>query len=169
LAWNVRTEERVVAALRERCSFHLFVPMPEAYFLMDPGALRHLGGQRESCADPAADVEDPGFRIDDPDLEAGDVARRHAKHYVNFLCASPNEAPAKRAYKETKQGVAILNALDWNRVLGPTNRSRYLRSLVHDLAWAIGELTGDYPAPPFPGELAPLTARKERPRVLRNI
>jgi hypothetical protein len=49
---------RVREALRTRCSFHLLVPLTEAYFFGEQGALMRAGvGQGISIHRPGADVE----------------------------------------------------------------------------------------------------------------
>ena len=61
-------ESRVREHLRRRASFHLFVPMPEAYFYAEPAALKRAGARAASQFDVVArdtevfEVEDPAYR-----------------------------------------------------------------------------------------------------------
>ncbi len=165
MGWNARTHDAVRERLRERCSFHLLVPMVEGYFLTDPETLHaqlKLPAQRRSCFDPiAADVEDVAFDIADPALAAGDGRRQHPKRYLNFLCDPSGEN--ERAYRETKQGAAILTALRWDRVFASDVRLQYLRALFDDLAWGLDDV-----AMPFPGVSSPLTRVRDG-GLLRNV
>jgi hypothetical protein len=168
-----RAEERV----RERCSFHLLAPMVEAYFFREPAALVRAGARQASLFDPAAtDVErfsvnDPAF-LGPPNRAPGEALppwatpdrREHPKRYLQFLC-DPMGGDAK-AYVETKGGRDALRDLDWNMVLAPPPHVRFVRSLVHDIADALGEHDV---AERFGGETHATTWPPPRDNVLRNI
>jgi hypothetical protein len=172
--------------VREQCSFHLCVPMTEAYFFAEPEALVRAGCTRRSCFDPAQrDVE--CFRVDDPDYERAipsdpgleevlarhpglrscddpaeplgsglDWWRAHPKHYIEFL--------SENAYHEARQGVAALATLAWPSVVAPANQSAFARSLIDDLIEAVSPGRGAA----IPGARQPLTERRAG-RFLRNI
>ena len=92
---NMAAYDRLVEGLRERCSFHLFAPMPEAYFFADRNVLRVIGCSREAILAPECDVE--RFTIADPDYLnvppqsspswAIDPSLRpfHPKRYLQYL------------------------------------------------------------------------------------
>lgn len=168
--------------LRERCSFHLFKPMPEAYFFGEEAALVRAGKLPEKMNrfDPdACDVEE--FLVDDPDyLKPCDVPnhwrrpdrQRHPKHYLRFLSDPevPPGDPIKAAelgrtwsYQEMHQGAAALRQLDWKQVLRDPEHAQLARSLLCDIASML-----DVPEP-FPGQCHPVTCSTERQRLLRNI
>lgn len=149
---------RVSAAerVRARCSFHLLVPMVEAYFFGDalhpekPGltcALDRAGARTASSFDAEThDVEafvasDPPF-VDPPTVGKHDLpawARhgrdRHPKHYLQYLC-DPEGAQA-RPYIESKAGRRALERLEVARVLARSEHARFFRSLIVDLADAL--------------------------------
>lgn len=169
-----RAHERV----RERCSFHLLAPMVEAYFFREPAALARAGAKRASLFDAsAADVE-TGFEVNDPDfLAAKDRPardklppwatpdrKRHPKRYLQFLCDPTGKEP--RAYVETAGGRAALRDLDWPAVLAPEEHVRFVRSLIHDLAHALGQ---DDVAQRYAGATHPLTWPPRPDALLRNI
>ena len=163
-----RCETQVVL----RCSFHLLRPMIEAYLFADPEALRRAGVKQAPALLADHDLED--FETDDQRYrsiisgspENSALRLRHPKWYLRWLC-DPTGEPRKKAFRETREGVAAVRELDWNRVLGQPGRCPFLRSFVVDLADAL-EL-----ALPFPdGDCHPLTARHnpgQRDPVLRNI
>jgi hypothetical protein len=69
-----RTEDRYRERLRTRCSFHLLVPMPEAYFFGERAALERAGvaadvRERLCCEDLEA------FETDDPEFIRGRILR----------------------------------------------------------------------------------------------
>jgi hypothetical protein len=172
------SRERAYERVRERCSFHLLAPMVEAYFFREPAALTRAGAKRAPLFDAsAADVE-TSFLVNDPDFLAvpdrpareklppwatADRAR-HPKRYLQFLC-DPTGKEA-RAYVETAGGQAALRDLDWPAVLAPQEHVRFMRSLIHDLADALGE---DAVAQRFAGATHRLTWPPQRNRLLRNI
>src|SRR5262249_22725758 len=96
---NAPAFDKLVGRLKEYCSFHLFVPMTEAYFYADPAALEAIGCTRQPVLDPNADVE--LFSTNDADYLAAptqplpswaiDPSSRphHPKRYLQFLL-NPN-------------------------------------------------------------------------------
>jgi hypothetical protein len=175
---SATARERAYERVRERCSFHLLAPMVEAYFFREPAALTRAGAQRASLFDAStADVE-TSFLVNEPDFLAppdrpakeklppwatADRAR-HPKRYLQFLC-DPTGKKA-RAYVETNGGRAALRDLDWPAVLAPQAHVRFMRSLIHDLAHALGQ---DAVAQRFAGATHPLTWPPRNNRLLRNI
>lgn len=179
-AWSsAERRRRAHERVRERCSFHLFAPMVEAYFFgeraADRGqpALARAGAQRRSLFDPTAcDLED--FHCLEPDyLDPADASRywakgervKHPKRYLQFLC-DPEGRNRRQGYQETKGGRQALRSLDWGSVLAPAEHARFARSFILDLAEALGE---HQVAAKFAGERHPLTSRQGRENVLRNI
>lgn len=187
IALDLEIEERRAAhqtagelahQLRERASLHFMVPMVEAYFFADPGALTAVGlppTVRPRLVHP--DVEH--FLTDDPaylayaDAEnerrtrAGRARRRfdeHPKEYLQHLCVRE----AGRGYIETRDGSAALEHIDWIRVCERPDAARHVRSLFADLA----DLA-QVPNPLGDGQTAHDTWRRpqtpERDRVLRNL
>jgi hypothetical protein len=160
-------ETRVRELLRGRASFHLFVPMPEAYFYSEPAALVRAGVKAESRFDVARrDTED--FEVDDPSYREWIQKQaprtvephRHPKQYLRYLC-DPN-ASIERAYRETKEGARALETLAWSEVTAREGREAYARALLEDFADGIGTSW------PSPGPVAPLTARRDG-GLLRNL
>ncbi len=164
------TRERVYRTLSERGSFHFPAPMAEPYFFGEPAALvRAKANPVLNRFDPAArDVED--FEVDDPAYLApappgaawsAEPRHRHPKHYIRYLCDPMGQRP--RAYRETHEGLAALQVLDWKRVLHNPEHAAFARSLVEDIADAL-----NVPSP-CPGPCSLLTARGSGEGLLRNI
>jgi hypothetical protein len=160
-------ETRVRELLRDRASFHLFVPMPETYFYAEPAALVRAGAKTASRFDVALhDTE--GFEVDDPAYRQWLAKRapravephRHPKQYLRYLC-DPN-ANIERAYRETKEGVQAMETLAWSVVTARAEGERYARALLEDFADGIGASWES------PGPVAPLTARRVG-GLLRNL
>jgi hypothetical protein len=88
----------------------------------------------------------------------------HPKAYLQWLCRDPKENNCTR-WKETEQGADALEKLDWAASLAAPDKCSFLRSLINDLADALGEQS------PVEGECAPLTAYKpdDPDAVLRNM
>lgn len=160
---------KTVEDFRERCSIHFLCPMVEAYFFGDPAALVRAGATRDPILDGAQHLERfaaadlpylaPGEQRGHP-WRTADRAR-HPKRYLKFL--NDPEDRGLQTYKETKQGKAALQSLDWRRVFErePPGLA-FAHSLFDDLADAIGV------ASPFLGDCHPLTQRKQK-GVLRNL
>jgi hypothetical protein len=162
------SRDRVYQALRERASFHLLVPMPEAYFFGEPAALKRANAIKAPCRfDSARDVED--FEVEDPNYLAPapenapwnkENRHRHPKNYIRYLCDPTGQVP--RAYRETHEGAEALKSLDWQKVLRDEKHAQFARALIDDIADALA-----VPAP-CPGTCSPLTARRGD-GVLRNL
>jgi hypothetical protein len=168
--------------LRERCSFHLFRPMPEALFFGDPAGLKNVGGpgaalprvyfDAGACDIEAFVTDDPGY-LTPPEgwiptgySAAAPWARqrreRHPKHYIEYLL-DPS-GTVLRPYIEKEHGARALRALDWRSVVRHADFACMVRALLDDIA--------DMVASPLPWiasqPLHPLTCRKPGGR-LRNL
>ncbi|ATB37426.1 hypothetical protein CYFUS_002848 [Cystobacter fuscus] len=160
-------ETRVRELLRRRASFHLFVPMPEAYFYAESAALTRAGAKAASRFD-VAQHDTEAFEVDDPayrqwlEKRAPNAVEphRHPKQYLRYLC-DPS-ASAERAYRETKEGALALEKLAWSEVTARRARETYARALLEDFADGIGANWQS------PGSVAPLTARRSG-GLLRNL
>jgi hypothetical protein len=164
---NAATYDKFAAKVKENCSFHLFAPMPEAYFYADRASLQAARCTRPPVLVPGRDVE--LFETTDSDFLTPPQAPRpswaidpalrpyHPKRYLEFLLA-----PAY--YSEAKQGVDALHALTWQTVMKEPEQTLFLRSLFQDLAHAL-----DLEISRFPGMAHPLTSDyRNRNRLLRN-
>lgn len=174
---SAATRERAYERVRERCSFHILAPMVEAYFFAEEAALRRAGAQRPSRV-RASEIDLEEFLVQDqeflahPDRPAGAtlppwaIAQRamHPKSYLQFLC-DPSGTVA-RAYVETDGGRAALRELDWWAVVAPEAYVQFVRSLMHDMADALGQ---NEVAARFKGFTHPLTWPPRRGNLLRNI
>lgn len=174
---SAASRQRALDRVRERCSFHLLAPMVEAYFFAERAALDRAGAKRPSMFDATTtDVE--CFMVNDapflspPDRLVGaslppwaikDRAR-HPKSYLQFLCDPTGLL--RRAYVESQGGRAALHELDWAAVLSPPAHVQFVRSLVHDLADALGE---DGVMRRFTGSTHPLTWPPSPNCLLRNV
>jgi hypothetical protein len=174
--FNGASRRKAEEKLRTRCSFHLFSPMTEAYFFGEKAALMRAESKRPNRF--PADVTDiEAFHVTDPDFEkvAEGVRpwairlrerQRHPKHYLGFLCTPMNDALSEkdeiRYYRETRQGTAALETLDWRTILSQPRHGLFARSLIDDIADALNLEN------PAPGECAPETRRKVN-GLLRNL
>ena len=112
--WHQQSDSKY-ARVRERCSFHLFRPMTEAYFFGDTAALERAKAQRRPQL--PVDVDFEQFRtIDQEYLELPEGTRQianmperqfHPKCYLRYLC-DPTVTESAKRYKETVHGVAAL-------------------------------------------------------------
>ncbi|MHB8873513.1 MAG: hypothetical protein ACYC8T_07490 [Myxococcaceae bacterium] len=185
IRWSsLNARNRVADRMREYCSFHLLVPMVEAYFFGEPEALERAGAVRRSLFDcVSSDPEQ--FQVEDaeylaapettPESEPNPERRKrswakkvalrrlHPKLYLKFLC-SPDD-PFGAHYRETRGGVEALRMLAWARVISNGDHVQFARALFADIADFLGT-----PAP-FPGAEPEATSRfaQRRDRVLRNI
>lgn len=142
---SLETRERARRSLRARCSFHLLVPLVEAYFFGERAALRRAGvAEATPVHRRGADVE--CFVTDDPAFMPG-VAKsnaqkasfgeawwdeaRHPKRYLEFLIAQERG----ELYREVMGGAEALTTLDWSGVV--CGGGAYARSLFEDLADAL--------------------------------
>ncbi|MEO5729579.1 MAG: hypothetical protein ABI134_28780 [Byssovorax sp.] len=186
-----RLVKRVEEALRPKASFHLAVPMIEAWLFADPNGPRNAGAPAgrlppnwERARDPEAFLtRDPVYLADDcsactawhtlllrkkKDNTPGWLKQRrevHPKAFLAWLCRDPAEHNCSR-YRETHEGAAALGALDFSAALRSPDHCTYLRALVEDLADGLGE---ELSLPT--GGVAPSTSHRERRASpsLRNI
>ncbi len=171
---SAATRQKVMQRVRQRCSFHLFAPMIEAYFFAEPDALGRAGATQPARLDASrTDLED--FLTDDPEYlrhpnvphqqkrKSWAITERaqHPKHYLRFLCEPSN--PHTERYVETRGGANALGKLAWGHVFAHADRVRLARSLFEDIADGLGVRH------PFPGESHPATANFKTARVLRNL
>lgn len=172
------------AALRERASYHLAVPMTESWFYGDPQSSSRNGVPEGRPVLLQAGVDPEQLQTDDPAYSADDGSacaqlldrnrrRREDRRPPWVLAPQPGmpwvdpEENWCTAWQESKAGAEALRALDWGAVLANPAHCAYARALIDDLAAALLE------PPPFPqgGAIAPLTAYKPRAlaAVLRNL
>lgn len=184
--------------LRDRVSYHLAVPMPEAWFFGAPSVLRKAGippKRLVGAAIPSGDcerfhVDDPAYLTDNgsactqwiskgrplpprsrrgryPPWLTATSREQHPKAYLAWLARNPSR-PNCTSYRETQQGRRALSRLDWYELLQNPSHATYARSMLSDLADALGI------SPPglrLDGAEAPLTSIRARPsaHVLRNL
>ncbi|WP_437989441.1 hypothetical protein [Sorangium sp. So ce145] len=138
--------ERAREALRKRCSFHLLVPLSEAYFFGDAAALTRAGvPQGTPIHRSGTDVE--AFETDDPEFlpiaskKNAEMAEhgcpwwreeRHPKRYLEFLVGRSGGL-----YQETEGGVRALEALDWPGIGADPQAVHFARALFEDLSDAL--------------------------------
>jgi len=158
--------------VRERCSFHLFRPMTEAYFFGEPAALQRAGVNQLAQLPENLDLEQ--FRTVDQAYLAlpgndriADIPQRefHPKSYLHYLC-DPTLLDKQRRYKETKNGVAALESLNWEQVLNPFPHCPFLHAFLDDLSAAL-----NYQLPFVTSAHADPRVRFPGPqvRILRNL
>lgn len=184
---------RTATVLRERVSFHLIVPMIEAWFFGDSDALATAG--MPPTAAPVLAVPDvEAFQTHDAAYLAatevlcpcwtvkriknnrpkwlGNSARdKHPKGYLQWLCMDGSQRNCT-SYNETTNGGRALAGLRWATLLGqPSSQVRYLRAFVADLADALGEDPTTGAIVEDPGAPAPATRLSARTRahVIRNL
>jgi hypothetical protein len=141
--WPQQSEPRYTE-VRERCSYHLFRPMTEAYFFGDASALERAGIIQQPQLPANLDLEqfrtvDQAFLALPPRTDRiADMPRRelHPKSYLHYLC-DPTLADRRRRYRETVNGVAALESLDWAQVLRPSPRCPFLHAFLDDLTAAL--------------------------------
>ena len=106
---NSRADERRREALASKCSFHLLVPMPEAYFFGERAALERAGVAKgieaRVCRDDleAFETNDPEF-VPRPNRPTD---HRHPKAYLKHLL---DRSESGRLYKETANVAASTQA-----------------------------------------------------------
>lgn len=145
---SLAARDRARVALRERCSFHLLVPLAEAYFFGDPAALSRAGVPAGTPLHlVSADVE--AFETNHPDFLAQAAVEnaekaatgrdwwreeRHPKRYLDFLLACVG-----RIYSETQEGARALESLAWPdiAVQGGGAAVAFARALFEDLSDAL--------------------------------
>ncbi|WP_152622415.1 hypothetical protein [Archangium violaceum] len=169
--------ERMKRVLRERCSFHLLVPLVEAYLFGEPAALaragvasgvavHRLGADLESF-----ETDDPGFlpRAEKENAKKAALGapwwreERHPKRYLEFLV----ESSGALLYDETVNGVRALRTLDWILVAS-TSPLLFARALFEDISDLLGIAN-----PLGPGSCSPHTYPAKNVRretlMLRNL
>jgi len=192
---SMKFVKRYEDAVRDRLSLHLVKPMIEAWFFADPKALEAAGVPQNApvVVDQNQDPEcfcttDADYRnatdASCPCLNELPKARRrtqkpkwlgtefkretHPKGYLQWLLLAPNKESCTR-YHETRDGGRALACLDWSRLSDrPDGHVLFFRSLVADLADALGEApsTG-----PVKLKEADVTSLSQRPKdhVIRNL
>lgn len=171
--FEIRTQERYRQRLQERCSFHLFNSMVEAYLFKDPAALR-MAGVADGCVPRLLDADVENFETDDPDwlptcraenarqLAGGKDWWRHEMHPKKYL-----EHLSKQQYDEIENGVPALKALDWRAVGRVASHVRVVRCLFEDLAEWFGT-TSPLAMGACHEALFPLRSRDRASMLLRN-
>jgi hypothetical protein len=183
---------KVSAALLSKASFHLAVPMIEAWVLADPAgpANAEVPPERlppiwEHARDPEDFLtQDAAYLADDcggctawralprgrakghvPEWHR-EQRELHPKAFLAWLCRAPEEKKCSR-YRETHEGATALGGLDWAAALRSPDHCTFLRAMVEDLADGLGER----PAFLVHGRVSPLTSHRERREspVLRNV
>jgi hypothetical protein len=145
-----KRQDQAYQLVRQRCSFHLYRPMTEAYFFGELGALQRAGAIHPAQLANPPDLEQ--FRSTDMaylGLPTGskpikDMPHRqaHPKSYLDYLC-DPTLANQSRRYAETVGGAAALRQLDWRQVLALPPHCPFLHAFLDDLAFALN------PSPPL--------------------
>lgn len=177
---------RTAKALKQRVSFHLVVPMIEAWLFGDPAALVTAGVP--AGVSPMVDSDLESYRTSDPAyLAAAETdcpcwieterprkhrpkwlvpgREHHPKGYLQWLCID-GRLKNCTTYSESDSGARALAALDWSGLLArPIEQVRYLRAFLADLAEALNE------PPVVEAKPAPATSLHARPsaNVLRNL
>ena len=173
---------------QSRASFHMLVPMAEAYFFADNLALDRAGVPRTRRPALARCTEDflvdavaePGFLANVGECErhhakkerkckwdgSQNIRLRHPKKYISYLCRedAPNEFCTM--YAETKGGVAALASIDWSAAMHRMNPP-YLCALLEDVARAIGANPTFGPVPAVWSNA--VTAPRREGNVWRNV
>src|SRR5580704_7496907 len=181
-AKNPRLADDVRDALQAKASFHLAVPMAEAWLFADPRGPSNAGVSPDRLPASWEDARDPeDFLTQDPTYLADDGSactawralppsrqksnkriwlkdqrELHPKAFLAWLCRDPEEKNCSR-YRETHEGAHALRSLDWTAALRNPEHCTYLRALVEDLADGLGER----PPLPIDGRVSPLTSHRE--------
>jgi hypothetical protein len=148
--------------LRARVSFHLVVPMIEAWFFADRSALTVAGVPPQAAVVVEPDLEmfctnhlaylgatekDCPCLPSRPDQNKkyrpkwlGTLSReRHPKGYLQWLCIDGAAKNCTR-YSESVSGGDALKGLRWEALLTrPGSPFRYLRALLADISGALGQ------------------------------
>ena len=159
--------------VRERCSYHLFRPMTEAYFFGELAALQRAHAVRPNQLPANVDLEQ--FRtidrifLDLPDQSNRivDMPRRefHPKSYLHYLC-DPTLVDRAKKYRETIGGRAALESLDWEQILRDPPHCPFLHAFLDDLGFALKNplhfvnKDHSHPLVRFPGQNG---------RIMRNL
>lgn len=192
---NPNHQAKARGALKDKISFHLVVPMVEAWFFGDPAALARAGVLANPAPQipPGTDLE--AFRTNDEAYGAASAEdcpgwaaqrksqrknlrpkwlgasdrTRHPKGYLQWPTRDPGAKGCTR-YSETKSGFPALAGLDRSAVFTgrPQGHLSYLRALIEDLEDGLGTNAAGHP---FTPTAAPLTSRHNLPStpILRNL
>jgi hypothetical protein len=140
---DMRTHQRNVKVVRERCSFHVLRPMPEAYFFGDPVALQRAGAREPPILLDTMDVEQ--FEAADPawlpfchatNQQHATLGRHwwrhelHPKEYLAHLVGKNDPI----GYSETVHGASALASLNWPQVPKGASDAIFARALFQDIA-----------------------------------
>jgi hypothetical protein len=184
------------AMLRTRVSFHLAVPMPEAWFFGDLEALPALIApeyadvippeRMTTVVRPGPDPErfraiDEAYLKDDgaacrqatsgpkPRVAPWLINRRdeHPKRYVEWLLRDPQAGRCHR-YREAEDGVRVLHRLAWSKVLAEPAAFTWLRAMVRDLEAALQTAAVGVPPGGVEAELTSVLSRRADP-LFRNL
>jgi len=169
--------DRVREALHVRCSFHLLVPLSEAYFFGEPAALTRAGVRLGvPIHRTGTDVEefatnDPAFLPRALQKNAEMAGRgylwwreeRHPKRYLEFLVECSGGL-----YQETEGGARALEALDWPIVGAGSGTVPFIRALFKDLSDALG-IASPLGAGAVSGSTYPARTVHRETLTLRNI
>lgn len=133
-----QNEAQLRRLLRDRCSFHLLKPLPEAYFFGDKDVLQKISipahrPQLKAGQDlELFEVSDISYlekckkaNLDRQDKYPHWREECHPKHYLSFL--NPH-------YEETKQGAHALRELKWQNLSSNQFHLQSIRALFADLA-----------------------------------
>lgn len=180
--------------LQEKVSFHLVVPMIEAWLFGDPQALARAGLPPSTQPQLPSGIDLEAFQTMDPaylaatptdcSMLAGLPPKKqkklrpkwfgaqrdlHPKGYLQWLTLDASDKTCTR-YSETEGGGPALAALDWSTVFAnrPQAHLRYLRALIEDLEDGLGTAAQGGPYTP---QAAPATSRHALPPhpILRNL
>jgi len=148
-SWAQADQGKIVE-IRERCSFHLFRPMVEAYFFGDAQALQRAGAVRSPQLPFDLDLEqfctvDARYRDLPENVNAfiTDMPRRlrHPKSYLHYLC-DPTTENKKARYRETRGGIQAFRNLNWEQVLSSAPHCPFLHALLDDVGQALNQRNG---------------------------
>lgn len=194
--YNQRTHARYSDVLRNRVSFHIAKPMIEGWLFGDPNGPARAGVPAHKLPPNIIDSDPEDFQTNDPAYLADDgqlctcwrglpvekqkratplwlkkKARRerNPKAYLSWLCHEPSEDTCS-SYTELGGGASALSQLDWGTLLGKPAHARFVRSMLTDIASALGLCA--LVEKKFPGDLAPQTEMKTSLSanwILRNL
>lgn len=183
-----RQEIMLRGLLLERCSFHLFKPLPEAYFFGDSAALQTLGVatgkpktltsmEQEDIAQNSKQAHPPKL-VADRDLELFETddpaylplcEKINQKQKIKYPHWQEECHPKHYLqflhpyYEETKGGASALAGLNWPRLDNKPHHLQTIRALFADLAnW--------FNVPnPLPGIADPAYFKQSSDNMLRNL
>lgn len=189
-----RIQDRTKQALKEKVSFHLVVPMIEAWFFIDEGALQRAGVRSLESVAFGIDSDPESFSTCDQSFLAADAAFctalaeqrrsckkknkpkwidnenrcRHPKGYLQWLTRNPEHKRCTN-YRESSHGAYALQEFDWGQVpRRPENHLGHLKAMVKDLEEGLGSKSVVDLGYPSSG-VSTAIAQRPRDRMLRNI